>query len=166
MTDVTTLTVDIGRQKRDLVELAYQICGINIDALSPEDLSDGLRDLNFMMMETPWSELGFTLPTYGDGDLAEASGLLDKYVPAVIHELAMRRAPAKGKSLSVEAAARVRTTRATLETIIAVVPTFKMRGGVSLGSGRRCYGVHPLYSSNETDTETVVADDDPGDLGG
>jgi P22 tail accessory factor len=154
MTEVT-LDLGLGRPKRDIIEQAYRLCGIAVDDLDPDLLSDGLRDLNIMMMEGPWDTLGYEQPLIGDGDLADASGLLNAYTPATIHELAMRLAPNMGKALSPEALARVRTTRRTLDALIAVIPQMKMRGGIHLGAGRQRHGYWRggQWSSNATETE-------------
>lgn len=150
MTDIVTLDLGSGRPKRDIVEQAYRQCGLIASDPDPDLLAEGLRELNIMMMEAPWSGLGFNLPTYGDGDLADFSGLLDAYVPATIYELAMRIAPNMGKALSPETAARVKTTRRNLDALLATVPALKARGGIHQGAGRarRSWIRTGLWTSN------------------
>ncbi len=149
MTDVS-LDLGIGRPKADIIEQAYRLCGINRDDLGSDEIGDGLRDLNIMMMDAPWNALGYDQPAFGDGDPADLSGLLDAYVPAVVHELAMRLAPNMGKTLSTEAAARVKTTRRSLDALIATVPALKARGGIHQGAGmaRRGWLRTGIWTSN------------------
>lgn len=149
MTDTVVLELGTGRSKGEIVERAFAVIGIASENLDSDMLVKGLSTLNVMMMEAPWNALGFNLPTYGEGDLADFSELLDAYIPAVVHGLAMLLAAEFGKTLSTEAAARVRTTRRNLDALLAASPALKMRAGVPLGVGRRDFASRvPLYSSN------------------
>jgi len=149
---MTTLYVPTGRPKNELIDRAYAKCGLAGYEFerTPEEMGDGLRELNVMMMEKPWSLLGFNLPAQGDGDLTDQSGLLDSYVPAVVMELALRLCPQLGKSLSAEAVKVHSRAVALLRAELATTPAMKLRGGVYAGSGRRgAYGRGTLYTTGE-----------------
>lgn len=144
---MVTLSVGTGRPKFDIIDLAYEECGLAAAEFerTPEEMKAGLRRLNAMMMEAPFSALGYALPAYGDGDLNERSGLLDKYIPAVVGFLALKLAPGLGKSLSAEQRAALSKSMATLRAEIATVPELAMRPGVYLGEGNNT--LSPAWST-------------------
>jgi hypothetical protein len=98
---ILTLPV-IGRTKRDIIEMMREFCGqagFEFE-LSPEEVASDLRLLDTMMAEWPWKLTGYAR---GNSLPDEPSGLAEEDVPAVFMELALRRAPALGKSMGPEA---------------------------------------------------------------
>lgn len=148
---MTTLPIGLGRSKADIISRAYSKCGMGDDMeRTPEEMGQGLMELNIMMMEAPWSGLGYSQPVSGDGDTSDLSGIEDRFTPAVVMELAMRLAPGLGKSMSTEAVKSHARSVSLLRAEIATAPQTKLRGGVYLGSGRRTLaGRGTLYSVGE-----------------
>ena len=68
-----------GRLKSDILDLAFDDCGAAGFAFdrTPEEQSAALRKLNALMLERPWSLLGYRQPTYGAGLPEEQSGIPD-----------------------------------------------------------------------------------------
>lgn len=131
------LPIGTGRPKREIVDQAYEECGLSGFEFerTPDEMIAGLRRLNLMMKEQPWSLLGYDMPAQGEGDLADLSGLEDRFIPAVVAWLALRLAPALGKAQPPEArAARTRALQ-NLRAEIATAPARTMRGGIHRGAG-------------------------------
>ncbi len=131
-----------GRPKRDIIELAFDDCGFagyEFDR-TPEEQSMALRKLNALMMEWPWSQLGYDQPSYGVGQVEGPSGLPDEAINAVAQHLALRIAPGLAATLSPEARASMAQSRATLFAQIATVPTMPMPGNTPRGTGHRPLG--------------------------
>lgn len=153
------LNIPAGRIKRDIIELAFDDCGLagyEFDR-TPEEQNMALRKLNAMMLEWPWSQLGYAQPTYGVGRAEDASGLPDEAVNAVAQYLALRIAPGIGNTLSPEQRASMARSLQTMQAQIAVVPVMRQRANTPLGSGRRRWG---RYSGGETTTAYVVIEGD------
>lgn len=118
------LSIPSGRPKRDIIELAFDDCGLagyEFDR-TPEEQMMALRKLNAMMMEHPWNQLGYRQPTYGVGQPEEPSGLPDDTINAVSQFLALRIAPGIGTTLSPEQRATNARSFALLQAQHAVVP--------------------------------------------
>lgn len=156
-----TIVLDgTGKPKSDLVEGAYEFCGLNGFEFerTPEEMTSGLRHLNDMMAE--WEGdgvfLGFDFPTYGNGLLEEPSGVPNHAVAAIKTQLALRLAAGLGGTLSGDAKAALNKSFLGLKSRMAAQPptivptTFMPSSGVRHGSGRRF--------------TTVPVSDDPGDL--
>lgn len=149
-----------GKPKSDLVEGAYEFCGLNGFEFerTPEEMTAGLKHLNDMMAE--WEGdgmlLGYDFPTYGNGLLEEPSGVPDHSVSAIKSQLALRLAPSLGGSLSEDAKGALNKSFFGLKSRMAaqpsaIVPTSYMQSsGVRHGSRRRF--------------TTVPVSGDPGDL--
>lgn len=133
------LPLSTGRPKRDIIEMAHQYCGIDIDTLSVDEMTRGLRTLNFMMLEPPFNRIEFDIPPYGDGDLADQSGIADTYTPAVVLALAARIAPSMGKTLSAETRASLAQAMGVLRAGTVEVPELAAQSGLPLGLGARQY---------------------------
>jgi hypothetical protein len=133
------LPVGTGRPKADIISRAFAMLGLGDDEFerSPEEMGMGLRTLNVMMMEEPWNQLGYDQPTYGDGDLADQSGIADKHMSAVVGELAVRLASAIGKELPPGTMRTVARGLMALRADLASSPQLKVRGGVHRGQGVR-----------------------------
>ncbi len=141
MTVIATIPV-AGRPKRDIIELAFDDCGMagyEFDR-TPEEQSMALRKLNAMMMEQPWSLLGYAQPAYGVGQAEGGSGLPDFAINTVAMYLALRIAPGMGVSLAPEQRAAMSRSLMNLQSEIAVIPTVELPGNTVRGSGRRFLG--------------------------
>lgn len=115
-----------GKPKSDLVEGAYELCGLNGFEYerTPEEMVTGLRLLNDMLAE--WLgdglDLGFDFPTYGNGLLEEPSGIPDSAVAVVKSMLAQRICPALGATLSDDARAALAISYQKLQSRTAATP--------------------------------------------
>lgn len=96
--------------KRQIVEHAYQEIGLasySFD-ISPEEMQAGGRTLDLMM--ATWNarglKLGYLLSN--DTDLEKDTGLSDMSVEAVVLNLAIRIAPAQGKTVSMDTKANAK----------------------------------------------------------
>lgn len=133
------ISTPVGRPKRDIIELAFDDCGLagyEFDR-SPEEQGVALRKLNALMMEWPWNQLGYNQPSYGAGQVEGPSGIPDFAINAVAQYLALRIAPGIGNTLSPEARASMVQSRATLFAQLATVPSMAMPGNTPRGTGQR-----------------------------
>lgn len=134
-----TIAIPPGRPKRDIIELAFDDCGLagyEFDR-TPEEQSMALRKLNAMMMEWPWSLLGYHQPTYAVGLPEEPSGIPDDAVNVVAQYLALRIAPGIGTALSAEQKATMARSLTVMQAEYAVVPETEMPGNYPRGQWRR-----------------------------
>lgn len=146
-----------GKPKSDLVEGAYELCGLNGFEYerTPEEMTTGLRFLNDMMAE--WLgdgiNLGFDFPTYANGLLEEPSGIPDSAVGVVKAMLAQRLCPALGASLSPDAKAALAISYQKLQSRTAATPPTQLTSVLLPSSGMRHRRFVPVATS--TDTTTV-----------
>src|SRR3546814_9783086 len=87
--------------KGALIDMAFEDCrlsGFDFDRTPEEDLM-ALRRLNTMMLEWPWSNLGYASPTFGEGDSGELSDIPPDATSGVSQALAMRLMTAFGKAV-------------------------------------------------------------------
>jgi hypothetical protein len=132
-----TIPLPGGPQKRRIIEMAYGKCGLAGYELgrTPEEVTDALSELNAMMLEWPFSGLGFEQPAYGLGEPDDVSGIPDDTLAAVATQLALRLAPNMGKSLSAEARGSVSRSMALLYAKVATIPTQPMQKHTPRGLG-------------------------------
>lgn len=152
MTVVVEIPVS-GRTKRAIIEMAYEDCGLAgyVFERTDDEFASGLRKLNTLMGEWPWNTLKFNLPTYGQGELAEFSGLDDKYIHAVSQYLAMRLAANMGKSMPIEYMRTCNRSLMLLQSEAAVVPKIGFTQGTPKGQGhRQYYRREPFFPVDET----------------
>lgn len=134
-----TLTIPTGRPKREILELAFDDCGLagyEFDR-TPEEQSMALRKLNALMLEHPWNKLGYTQPAYGVGLAEEPSGLPDTAINAVAQYLALRIAPGIGNTLSAEQKATMSRSLSLLQSEVATLPKMDLAGSTVRGTGNR-----------------------------
>jgi hypothetical protein len=136
---VTISLTTTGRKKRDIVEMALEICGLAGFEFehTPEEISSTLRILDTMMAEHPWNLTGYNAATYGAGLPEDLSGLAEIDVSAVVHHLALRRAPGLGASLSPEAKASITRSYGDLTARYASIVTMPLGPNTVRGSGKR-----------------------------
>ena len=128
-----------GRPKRDIIELAFDDCGLagyEFDR-TPEEQGVALRKLNAMMMEWPWNGLGYRQPAYGQGEADEASGLPDSAVNAAAQYLALRIAPGMGATISPEQRATNARSLLLIQSEHAATPPSIVAGAMLTGAGQR-----------------------------
>jgi hypothetical protein len=133
------LSIPAGRPKRDIIELAFDDCGLagyEFDR-TPEEQSMALRKLNALMLEHPWNQLGYTQPAYGVGLAEEPSGLPDDTINAVAQYLALRIAPGIGNTLSPEQRSTMARSLMQLQSQYAVIPSMDLTGSTVRGTGTR-----------------------------
>lgn len=163
---------ETGVAKRRLIERAYALIGMSgrIFERSPEQTGEALAVLNDMMREWPWDQLGFTLPSYGEGLPEELSNIPDHAVSAVQYELAKRLAPEYGKTLSPAFMAASARAMAKLHGNVASIPVLKPKYDMPRGQGYRDHdGVYRPFFNEDVSAEeedTTVVTPDPGDLAG
>lgn len=142
------ITLDgTGVTKASLVEGAYDYCALNgfeFDR-SPEEMTSGLRKLNAMLAAwaTKGIDLGFDIPTYGDGLLEEPSGVPNDAIEVIHAMLAQRLAPGLGASLSDDARAVLSMAYHDLQANYALTPPTMSTSAIRLPSSgvrhRRLY---------------------------
>lgn len=130
-----------GKLKSDILDLAFDDCGAAGFAFdrTPEEQSAALRKLNALMLERPWSLLGYRQPTYGAGLPEEQSGIPDFAFNTVAQYLALRIAPGMAVTLSPEASRAMARSLTTLQGELASVPTMGLPGNTVRGSGHNRY---------------------------
>ena len=136
------LPIDTGGPlKRDLVEGAYEKAGSAgyEFARTPEEIASAVRNLNTMMAESPWDQLGYYRPTNGQGSAEEESGIPDFAQSAVTMELALRIAPGMGAALSPDATKAHALARENLIARLATVPVMPRLQPNVPGQGNRRY---------------------------
>lgn len=126
-----------GVTKRSLVEGAYEAWGRERDDLSPEEVSKGLRNLDGMMAEWPFSALPYAFPFDGDGALDELSGIDRSYQQAVKLSLALLLAPTDGAQLPPDSKAALARSMMLLTSAVATIPTQKFERSTVRGSGNK-----------------------------
>lgn len=151
------LNIPAGRPKRDIIELAFDDCGLagyEFDR-TPEEQTMALRKLNALMMEHPWAQLGYSQPAYGVGVVEEPSGLPDNAINTVAMYLALRIVPGMGGTLSPEQRAAMSRSLLNLQSEYASIPTMGLPRNTAVGAGNRSRspfttdetGGVPVYSS-------------------
>lgn len=136
-----------GRTKRDIIEMMREFCGqagFEFE-LTPEEAASDVRLLDTMMAEWPWNLTGYSrglsLPD-------EPSGLAEVDVPAVFMELALRRAPGLGKSLSPEARAAMARSNAALHARYSTILTQPLAQNTVRGSGTTWFRRSPFINES------------------
>lgn len=142
-----------GPIKRDIIDRAYGFCGQSAAEfeLSPEEYVVGLRALNDQMAAFG-PVTGYNMPSYGDGQVEDESGLDPADTLGIAVLVARMIAPQIGKQLAVgktgQRAADVVTAKYT--------PTQHMQMGRNTirGAGNReWYGARPFFYVPPVETE-------------
>lgn len=138
MTITLTLSTD-GPLKRTIIELAFGEVGSagHEFGRTPEEITDALTRLNALMLEWPFSNLGYVQPDYGVGSADDASGIPASTLNAVAAQLALRIAPMMGATVSPEARANAMRGLAVLRSEYATVPTMPIAAHTPRGAGNR-----------------------------
>jgi hypothetical protein len=128
-----------GVTKGSLVETAYEYCalaGYEFER-TPEEIASGLRHLAMMMMEAPFSQVGYAVAEFGFGLPDEGSGLSNADVPAVGFALALRMATVMGKTLPASFFIMANPSIYALKARYATIPEQAYRPGTIRGQGAR-----------------------------
>lgn len=138
MTITLTLSTD-GPSKRSIIELAFgdiALAGYEFGR-TPEEVTDALLRLNALMLEWPFSGLGYVQPEYGSGEPDDLSGIPFATLNTVAAALAERLAPMMGAALSTEAKSNLVRGMAVLRAQYATVPTMPIQANTPRGAGAR-----------------------------
>lgn len=141
-----TLTISPGGPtKGQIVQLAYG--AMNIDDPDADEVVSALLLLDAMMAENPWNGLGYEAASYGAGLPTDGSGITADALSGVYHELALRIAPTKGKTLSAEfKAAHARSVGYVKSKVAAAqMPAMARHPASPRGSGARGQSVTQPY---------------------
>jgi hypothetical protein len=131
-----TLTIDpAGPSKGSIMDLMFLNMGINDP--DPDERIAALKFLDAMMLEHPWNRLGYEQPTYGAGLTTDGSGIASDSLAAVASNLAVRFAPAKGKTLSAEQRKSAADSFQYISAQHATIPTAARIPATPRGSGSR-----------------------------
>ena len=134
-----TLSLPLGKPKSLILDLAFADCGragYDFDRQAEEQI-DALNKLNAMMLEEPWSKLGYRQPTYASGKTEEASGIPDFAINAVAQALAARIAVSAGVTLQPEQVKSAARSFTQLQAMLAGVPQSPLLPNTVRGSGGR-----------------------------
>lgn len=124
---------DTGRPRGELVRMAYEDCGLSEFGLTPDEIAKGVRKLDLMMGEWPWSLLGYE-PGNDPGDL---SGLDASTENAAVRNLAIELAPGLGVTLDPRYSAKAKQGLQQMCAAATSIPTASVPGGTVMGSGNR-----------------------------
>ncbi len=149
--------------KRQLIAEAYAELGIASAAdLTPEEWSTGLRRMDAMVAawESDGIRLGYALPGNPDAsELADASGIADRWVRAVFLNLAVELAPGMGKTLKPSTLIAAGAEFGKLESAAQWIPSASVRGGMPRGAGnKRNHFYSPAFTTDETPDVVSVSD--------
>lgn len=115
-----------GKTKSALVERMYEYCALSGTDFqrTPEEMTAGLRDLNDAAAELLGDgiDLGFDVPTYGEGLLEEPSGIADADVAALTLMAAQTRIAGVGGQLNPDLRARLTSSLVKLRSRHAATP--------------------------------------------
>lgn len=153
-----------GRPKQTIIEMAFEeltISGFEFD-ITPDEVAKALRRLNVLMAELP--VIGYNFPLEEDGSAAEASGLLETDVQAVVALLAIRLAPMIGKTLSPEFRSAANRSMSVLRAKYTKIAELDYAPLTVRGAGARSrFGT---YFPPAFDEAALGVDNDPGNLAG
>ena len=136
---VVLTIVTTGRPKRFILERAFEFissAGYEFDH-TPEEVGSALAELDMMMAEWPWNQLGYNAATYGTGLPEDLSGLPDSALSAVSKYLGLRIAPGMAATVSAEAKAAMTRSYNLLFASVASPPAMPFAPNTPRGAGNR-----------------------------
>lgn len=142
--------------------MAYGKCGLAGYELgrTPEEITDAMAELDAMMLEWPFSLLGYAQPPYGISNSDEQSGIPPDTLAAVATQLALRLAPNMGKTLSPEAQKSISRSMALLHAhpMVTQVPAQPFQKHTPRGLGNKGFRqfVDPFIEEQFTDVNTAA----------
>lgn len=156
---MTIVHVYGGPLKRDIIQLAYEECGqagYEFE-LTPEEYASALRRLDALMAE--WRDhygicIGYNFPDYGHGSPEDESGIPRADVNVVSTYLAMRIAPAIGKTMSGETRGALARSFEAFRAKHQRTPMQEMARGTPRGSGNRYWNnTWPYFTTHVSPRE-------------
>ncbi len=141
--------------RRQLVEEAFSELGLGAGFdLTPEEIAGTGRRMDSMV--AAWAELGIRIGyVFGGGD-DDDSGVAESAAEAVYLNLAVRRAPGMGKTLSVETKARADAAYSRLLRMAAMPPEQQTPASMPRGQGARPWRSEAQYMPQPTDSPLAV----------
>jgi hypothetical protein len=142
--------------KRVVVNMAFEeigLAGYEFDA-TPEEQASAVRRLDALLNEWNGPGVNMRVPyafpaTLGSSNLDDASGLPDFCINTVAISLALRIAPAIGKSLSAETRLALNAGMNSLRAAYTVIPTMQLPASTPRGAGWKPNNVlWPFVGSN------------------
>ncbi len=132
--------------KGTLVNMALEEIGLapyEFD-FSAQEQASALRRLDALMIE--WETEGLALnynypPAIGQSQPTDAAGIDDRAVNAAIQQLALRLAPAIGKTISSESKLAYSQSLNALRAMYAVIPSRCLQRGTPIGIGNKPWSV-------------------------
>lgn len=126
-----------GPLKSALIALAFEDCGMSDQTVTVDEKAMALRRLNSIMLEEPWSNMGYAQPEYGNGTAEEPSGLANDAVNAVVKHLAFNLMAVFEREPN--AAFRSTYAKAKLQAAAryATIATAQFAPGTATGAGNR-----------------------------
>jgi hypothetical protein len=136
---MTVLPIPTGPTNREIIDRAFQILGQSnvMFGRTDEDYADAILTLNAMIMEWPFSEIGFYVESEAGLRVDEESGISRAYLNAVAHNLAEQMASTSGKTLSPEARKTKNRSYSRLCGAVQATPAAQFADGTVRGSGWR-----------------------------
>lgn len=144
VSDTVTAVQPSTTKKRAIIELAYEEISLSeyeFDT-TPEEMASGLRKLDALMAELngPGNALIIPYnfpPGIGQGDLDDESYIPDFGVAAIAIQLAVRIAPAIGKTMSAESRRTLQYGMNALRAATAYIPDRQLPAGTIRGAGAK-----------------------------
>lgn len=144
ISDTAIAVTNSTTTKGQIEDMAFEeigLAGYEFDA-TPEEQASGLRRLDSLM--AMWAgpgmnlDLGYNFPhTIGTSDRADASGVPDFALDAVVIILAESVMPAIGKTMSTETRVRKQTSMNAIRAACAVIPERQLPTSTLRGAGRK-----------------------------
>ena len=140
--------------------MAYGKCGLAGYELgrTPEEITDAMSELDAMMLEWPFSLLGYIQPAYGVSSGDDISGIPPDTLAAVATQLALRLAPNMGKTLPPEAQASMSKSMVLLHShpMVTQIPTQPYQAHTPRGMGNKGFRqfIDPFIEEQFTDVNT------------
>jgi hypothetical protein len=139
----TIILPTIGTAKGELIATAFEECGIS--EYTPEEEASAMRKLGQLMLEWPFSVLGYVA---GSGSGEELTGFDPRWDQVSSLALAQRLAPKdmNGQPMSTESRAALSRSRTQLESYAGTLsmPTATMVSAISGEGNRRTRGSFPF----------------------
>jgi hypothetical protein len=140
----TELPIPSGPTNREIIDRAYQVLGLSDSMFgrSEDEYASAMRPLGGMMLEWPFSALGFITEDAAGLRSEEESGIDRKYLDTVGYALAERLAPTIGKDLSAAAMKVKAGLYSRVCADVTVIPAASYRDGTVRGGGARRWPVY------------------------
>lgn len=135
----TELPIPSGPANREIIDRAYQVLGLSDSMFgrTEEEYASAMLPLGAMMLEWPFSLLGYIYEDAAGLRVEEESGIDRKYLDTVAYSLADRIGPTIGKAIPAGALKTKGRLYSTLCADVAAIPTSGYADATFGGSGHR-----------------------------